>query len=189
MTPAVANGQTVLKGGWGQSPAPIDQPQEENLGQDGDQVVPRGVYLRWGHKQTQVTFVPASSFSHPFYSGPIPWQEKLRAMAELQGQRPMSPHPHSLLLINHQVLADVHGPGPVLQARTGASVQQGLRTIHIHPQLNADSAINLCIRPQLSFLGGRWRVLIITLMSIDGVSSARLATSGKMVPPMLRHLT
>lgn len=65
------------------------------------------------------------------------------------------------LLINHQVLADVHGPGPVLQARTGASVQQGLRTILTHPQLNADSAINLCIRPQLSFLGGRGRVLII----------------------------
>lgn len=48
MTPAVANGQTVLRGGWGQSPAPIDQPQAEDLPEA--QVGPRGVYLRWGHK-------------------------------------------------------------------------------------------------------------------------------------------
>lgn len=129
---------------------------------DGDQVVPRGAYLRWGHKQTQVTLVPASSFSHPFYSGPIPWQEKLRAMPELSGTKAHVPTSRSLLLIDHQVLADVHGPGPVLQARTGASVQQGLRTIRTHPQLNADSAINLCIRPQLSFLGGRGRVLMLS---------------------------
>lgn len=61
--------------------------------QDGTeaQAVPRGVYLRWGHKPAQMTLLTLS----PFHSGPTPWQENGGPCVNCQGQRPLSPYPCS----------------------------------------------------------------------------------------------
>lgn len=72
MTPAVANGQTVLRGGWGQSPAASISSRQRIWDMTEAQVGPRGVYLRWGHNQTQVILppLPATSLTLSF-QGPF----------------------------------------------------------------------------------------------------------------------
>lgn len=59
----------------------------------------------------------------------------------------MSPHPCSLLLINRQVLADAHGPGPVPGQGQELSSSKARARFALPSARCTDSAINLCIRP------------------------------------------
>lgn len=92
LTSVVANGQAVLRGGWEQSPAPIDQPQAEDLRPEGGpDYVQRGLPQVGSKANPCDPLVPASSFSHPSHSGP--WWEKTKAMPELSGTKAHVPLP------------------------------------------------------------------------------------------------
>lgn len=95
---------------------------------------------------------PASNFSHPFLSGPIPWQEKLKAMSKFcQGQRPMSLYPCSQFLIKPQVLAGAREPGlmlsqgqelPSLKARGQSTLPSGRCRLSNKPSHQAPAVLS-----------------------------------------------
>lgn len=97
----MANGQTVQRGGWEQSPALIDQLRQRIWDREEVQVVLRGVCLRWGHEQTHVTLLSLPPASYPSLVG------KTEGHVQTIGNKgPCPPTPDPYFLIKCHILAD-----------------------------------------------------------------------------------